>query len=91
MGVIRYLTDAGIPVPEAVSIIAYGDFPAAGFTVPSITTVALPLLELGAAAVDELVAQLDGEPPRDLVIPDEPRLHPRQSTAPAPTRPTLPL
>ncbi|MDQ7905773.1 LacI family DNA-binding transcriptional regulator [Phytohabitans sp. ZYX-F-186] len=84
IGVIRHLSDAGVRVPEEISVIAYGDFPSAGFTVPSITTIALPLLELGAAAVDELVAQLDGEPPRDLVIPDAPRLHPRQSTGPAP-------
>lgn len=86
IGVIRFLTNAGIRVPEEMSVIAYGDFPSAGFTVPTITTIALPLLELGAAAVDALVAQLDGAPPRDVTIPDEPRLLVRESTGPAPVR-----
>ncbi|WP_432991187.1 LacI family DNA-binding transcriptional regulator [Dactylosporangium sp. CA-233914] len=81
IGVIRFLTDAGLRVPEDVSVIVFGDFPAAGFTVPTITTIGLPLLELGAAAVDELIDQLAGSPPRDLMIPDEPRLNVRQSTA----------
>ncbi|WP_218038412.1 LacI family DNA-binding transcriptional regulator [Acrocarpospora pleiomorpha] len=84
IGVMRFLVDAGLRVPEDLSVIAYGDFPAAGFTVPAVTTIALPLLELGAAAVDEIVAQLDGAPPRDLVIPQEPRLLVRESTGPAP-------
>lgn len=84
IGVIRFLTNAGIRVPEDISVIAYNDFPGASFTVPTITTVRLPLMELGAAAVDELVAQLDGAPPRDLMIPHEPQLLIRRSTGPAP-------
>ncbi|TMR12783.1 LacI family transcriptional regulator [Nonomuraea turkmeniaca] len=84
IGVIRFLTNVGIRVPEQISVIAYGDFPAAGFSVPAVTTIALPLLELGAAAVDELVSQLHGTPPRDLVIPQKPRLLVRESTGPAP-------
>lgn len=84
MGVMRYLSNAGIGVPGRLSVISYGDFPSAGYTVPPLTAIALPLLELGAAAVDALVAQLDGESPRDVVILDEPRLLERQSTGPAP-------
>jgi DNA-binding LacI/PurR family transcriptional regulator len=83
IGVLRYLTNAGIRVPEDISVITHNDFPAAGFTVPTLTTIRLPLLELGAAAVDELVAQLDGAPPSDLMIPHEPQLLIRQSTGPA--------
>ncbi|WP_155360852.1 LacI family DNA-binding transcriptional regulator [Acrocarpospora macrocephala] len=90
IGVIRFLTNAGLRVPEEISVIAYGDFPAAGFTVPAVTTIGLPLLELGAAAVDELVAQLDGAPPRDLVIPQEPRLFVRESTGSALASPPTP-
>ena len=82
IGVLRALHDRGIAVPGDVSVIAYDDFPIAAATIPALTTVAMPLEELGAAAVDELIAQLGGAPPRDLVIATDPRIVTRESTAP---------
>ncbi len=82
IGVLRALHERGVAVPGDVSVVAYDDFPIAAATIPALTTVAMPLDELGAAAVDELVAQLGGTPPRDVVIPTEPRIVVRESTAP---------
>jgi DNA-binding LacI/PurR family transcriptional regulator len=47
-----------------------------------VTTVAMPLSELGAAAVDTLVELLDGREPRSQVLGSEPVLVERESTGP---------
>lgn len=83
IGVLRGLHDRGIAVPAEVSVVAYDDFPIAKFTVPSLTTIEMPLAELGAIAVDELIAQLGGTPPRDVLMPTIPRIIVRESTAQA--------
>ena len=46
-----------------------------------LTTVAMPLYELGTAAVDSLVATIENRPVGDVVVPTEPRLVLRGSTA----------
>lgn len=84
IGLLRGLHVRGLSVPGDVSVVAYDDFPIAAATIPALTTIAMPLEELGAVAVDELIAQLDGRVPRDVVIPTEPRGVVRESTAPPP-------
>lgn len=82
IGVLRGLHERGVRVPGDVSVVAYDDFPLAAATIPALTTVAMPLDELGAAAVDALLAQLAGEPPTDVAVATAPRLVIRESTAP---------
>jgi LacI family transcriptional regulator len=41
----------------------------------------MPLYELGTAAVDALVGAINGQPQADVVVPTEPRLVLRDSTA----------
>lgn len=84
IGLLRGLHVRGLSVPGDVSVVAYDDFPIAAATIPALTTIAMPLEELGAVAVDELIAQLDGRAPRDVVIPTEPRVVVRESTGPPP-------
>ncbi len=84
IGVIRALVDAGIRVPDDVSVIAFDDFPIANYVVPRLTAIQMPLLELGAAGVDALVAQLDGGEPTDVTVDLPPKLVIRESTGPAP-------
>ncbi|MFE2500039.1 LacI family DNA-binding transcriptional regulator [Streptomyces scopuliridis] len=79
MGAIRSL---GLRVPEDISVVGNDDLPIAGHLHPPLTTVAMPLHELGVAAVDALVAAMEGAPPSDVVVPTEPRLIARGSTAP---------
>lgn len=78
MGAIRSL---GLRIPEDISVIGNDDLPIAGHLHPTLTTVAMPLYELGSAAVDALVAVIKGTPPGDVVVPTEPRLVVRGSTA----------
>jgi DNA-binding LacI/PurR family transcriptional regulator len=49
-----------------------------------LTAIKMPLGELGAAAIDELARQIDGEPARDHEVTTEPLLVVRESTAAPP-------
>ncbi|MGV8897120.1 MAG: LacI family DNA-binding transcriptional regulator [Rhodoglobus sp.] len=59
VGVIKAARDLGIDIPSQLSVIGYDDLPVANFLEPPLTTIAMPLAELGAAAVDALVEQLE--------------------------------
>lgn len=81
IGTISALHFLGLDVPGQVSVVSYDDLPLAEFLIPALTTIAMPLDELGRAAVDAISAQLDGEKPSDVVIPTHPRVIQRSSTA----------
>jgi LacI family transcriptional regulator len=78
MAAVRHL---GLRIPEDVSVVGNDDLPVVGHLSPPLTTVAMPLHELGAAAVEALVAAIQGAPLGDVVVPTEPRLMLRRSTA----------
>jgi LacI family transcriptional regulator len=87
MGVIHGAWERGVDVPGALSVIGFDDIPLASATVPSLTTVKMPIAEIAAAGVDLAIgdggwaAQEDGEAPR-LVF--QPQLIVRASTAAVP-------
>ena len=60
IGALHALHVLGLRVPEDVSVVSYDDLPLADYLSPPLTTVAMPLLELGAAAVDAVLDQLEG-------------------------------
>jgi len=84
VGALHALRRAGRRVPADVSLLTYDDLPLADYLDPPLTSIAMPLQELGAAAVDALLDQLDGGEPRDVLVPGEPQVVDRASTAPAP-------
>jgi LacI family transcriptional regulator len=73
IGAIRAAHDAGVRVPEDVSIVGFDDIPVAAFIRPRLTTVAVGIREMGqrAAAVllDKVRGEVEGFPPRRLVLP----------------------
>ena len=73
--------------PDDLSVISYDDMPLADYLHPPLTTVRMPLAELGAAGVDALVDQLLGGEPRDVMVATEPEVIVRKSTAPPPECP----
>ncbi|MGH1553525.1 LacI family DNA-binding transcriptional regulator [Streptomyces sp. L7] len=81
IGAMRAIHERGLRIPEDISLVGNDDLPVAGYLTPPLTTVAMPLHELGTAAVDALVAEIRGESPGDVVVPTEPRLVLRGSTA----------
>ena len=81
IGLIRALTEAGVSVPDQVSVVGFDDIDAAGFTLPPLTTVRQDLVTLGRLGVDRLLARIDGADPADPVR-QPPELVIRASTAP---------
>ncbi len=80
-GAMHAVRSAGLRIPADVSVVAYDDLPLADYLDPPLTTIAMPLLELGAAAVDAVLRQLGGGPPADVVVPTHPAVVERRSTA----------
>ena len=81
-GALLALREAGRQVPEDVAVVGFDDANPASYTVPPLTTVRQPLLEMGQTAARMLMAHFAGDPlPADpVVIPTE--LIVRGSTAP---------
>ena len=61
LGCLRAFSDAGVAVPGEVALAGFDDIPLARFVSPSLTTVRVPMAELGARAL-EGVADAVGAP-----------------------------
>jgi LacI family transcriptional regulator len=84
IGAIRAIEDAGLRVPRDISVVGFNDLSVAIGTVRQLTTVRLPLYEMGGAAAERLLAQIAGKTDlsEPVVMPVE--LVIRQSTGQAP-------
>lgn len=58
IGVLAAATDAGVSVPDELSIVGYDDIPAASWTTPRLTTVHQPIREKGRRAAERLIAAI---------------------------------
>lgn len=89
IGAIRALQEAGLRVPEDVSVLGFDDIYAAAFHNPALTTIRQPLFEMGRLAAQTVLNQLrhneneSEEIPQTLTV--EPELIIRNSTAPVNT------
>ncbi len=64
VGAIYAIQDAGLRIPDDIAIVGYDDRPIAGDARPALTTVRMPCHEMGQAAAQLLLHQIDGsEPP----------------------------
>jgi LacI family transcriptional regulator len=82
MGTIRALHEAGLRVPDDVSVLGFDDIQSAAYQVPSLTTIRQPLQRMGNTAAQMLLRKLAGDSiPESIVV--EPELVVRESTAPA--------
>ncbi|MGP4021402.1 LacI family DNA-binding transcriptional regulator [Saccharopolyspora sp. 5N708] len=79
VGVVHAIRQSGRRIPEDVSVISYDDLPFADYLEPPLTTVAMPVQDLGQAAVGALLAQLRGEAPHDVLVPATPQVVGRRS------------
>lgn len=82
IGAMQAVRSLGLRIPEDISVVGNDDHPVAAYLSPPLTTVAMPLYELGVTAVETLIATINGNPSGDVVVPTEPRLVLRGSTAP---------
>ncbi|TML89820.1 MAG: LacI family transcriptional regulator [Actinobacteria bacterium] len=83
VGALAALREAGLRVPEDISVLCHDDDPICEFLDPPLTAIEMPLVELGVAGVDALIGQIEGEPARDVVLETPPAIVERRSTAQA--------
>lgn len=83
IGAMRAFLDAGLRIPEDVSVVGFDDIQSAAFQNPSLTTVRQPLREMGAIAARTLLERLAGGTRPETVMV-EPELVVRGSTGPSP-------
>jgi len=60
LGALHHLTREGVRVPQEVSVVGIDDLKHASFVTPSLTTVHLPLYEVGALACEKLIERVHG-------------------------------
>ncbi|SFT21020.1 transcriptional regulator, LacI family [Paenibacillus sp. BC26] len=80
IGVINAFMEAGIRVPDEVSVIGYDDQQVASLLRPLLTTIRQPADRIGAAATEVLLKRIDGSMKRAANQRIDPELVLRQST-----------
>ena len=84
IGSIRAIQEAGMRVPEDISVVGFDDIQIAVHHIPSLTTVRQPLQKMGELAARTLLSQIEGgsDPVQEIAV--EPDFVVRRSTAKAP-------
>jgi LacI family transcriptional regulator len=82
VGAIQALNEAGLDVPRDISIIVSDELSLAAHTAPPLTTIDMPVTRMGEVAARMLLGAVAGEAASDIILPEEPRLVVRASTAP---------
>jgi len=86
LGVMQGLQEMQIDVPSELSVITIHDSWFAGYLTPTLTTVQMPLYELGREGVRLLTARMAGEQPENRIVTEPPpKVIQRASTAPPPS------
>ncbi|MCS6830945.1 MAG: substrate-binding domain-containing protein, partial [bacterium] len=85
-GVLRALREYGIRVPEQMSVVGYDDTWFATMTNPPLTSVHMPIYEMGKLAAQVLIALVEGREVRQRQYTLPVHLTVRQSTAPPPQK-----
>jgi LacI family transcriptional regulator len=82
IGAIRALHDAGLAVPEDVSVVGFDDIYGAAFHNPSLTTIRQPLVKMGLLAAETLLCQIARPGETAVALRVEPELVVRESSGP---------
>ena len=85
-GVIRAVRQRGLSVPGDVSVVGFDDSPLIAFADPPLTTIRQPVEAMGAAAVDALLEEVNGNAVHRAEFMFQPELVVRGSTGAARTR-----
>ena len=73
-------------MPGEVSVVSFDEDECLAFLEVPVSSVCMPLAELGGVAVDALIARIEGSPASDVIVRDPMFLVPRASVAPPPER-----
>ncbi len=83
-GVLAALRQARVAVPATMSVLSFDEDECLAFLDVAVSSVAMPLAELGSAAVDALVTRIEGGPERDVLVKSPMTLVRRESVSYAP-------
>jgi len=83
-GLLAALRTASVSVPGQASVVSFDEDECLAFLDVPVTSVCMPLAELGATAVDALIARIEGQPAEDELVRDPMSLVRRGSTGPPP-------
>jgi len=86
IGSIWAIHEAGLRVPQDISVVGFDDIPGAAYANPGLTTVRQPLIRMGQIAAQTLVDQIEGRGEYVPEIAIEPEFIVRKSTGLAPGR-----
>ncbi len=86
IGSIWAIKEAGLRVPEDISVVGFDDIPGAAYANPGLTTVRQPLIRMGQIAAQTVVDQIEGRGEYVPEIAIEPEFVVRESTGPAAAR-----
>jgi LacI family transcriptional regulator len=82
IGAMRAFQEAGLRVPDDISVVGFDDISIASFSIPALTTVRQPLEKMGRIAAQTLLDRIEN---RTAFVPEiavEPELISRRSTGP---------
>lgn len=82
IGAMRDFQEAGLRVPQDVSVVGFDDITVAAYSIPPITTVRQPLLKMGRIAAQTLLDRIEDRAPFIPEIAVEPELVARASSGP---------
>lgn len=80
IGAAQAIRDAGMRIPEDVSLIGFDDMPIAEIMEPPLSTIYVPKQRLGTLAVKRLISRINGEADEFVKIETGTTLVPRKST-----------
>jgi DNA-binding LacI/PurR family transcriptional regulator len=83
IGAIWAFQEAGLCVPDDISVVGFDDIPSAAFNSPGLTTVRQPLQRMGQIAAKTVIDQIEGTAEYVAEIAIEPEFVVRASTGPA--------
>src|SRR6266478_5410862 len=84
IGAVWAFREAGLRVPEDVSVVGFDDIPGAAFANPALTTVRQPLLRMGQIAAQTVIERIEEKGTYEPEIAIEPEFVVRDSSGPAP-------
>jgi DNA-binding LacI/PurR family transcriptional regulator len=85
-GVLHAAHELGVRVPDEMSVIGFDDLPMSAYSVPALTTVAMPTGDMTERALDLAISAIGGSGPPQAPVVIEPTLVVRRSTGLAPGR-----
>ncbi|MET3926925.1 LacI family DNA-binding transcriptional regulator [Devosia sp. 2618] len=79
IGVLHGLHEAGLRVPEDVSVVGYDDIAFAAHTLPPLTTICQPSVDMGGRAAEAIISHLEANTPLPKAVQLPPELMVRDS------------